>query len=143
MAVTTIQQLFKWGMDREIPELLDPPDLLDDSLHLNLGPGNVKQISGTVGVGDPAELMTDVAWRFPDLLPFEDETVGAVHAYHFLEHFSGEDCIAILRDVERVLIPGGVVYVCTPYPDTPNFWRALDHKSAWCEETWEWLFANP
>lgn len=138
--MVTIQQFFKWGMDRDIPKLLEPPT---QGERINLGPGNVKEIEGTIGVGRIAEIQTDVAWEFPDPLPFGDGTVSVVHMHHFLEHFSGEDCIKILKDVERVLRPGGVVFVTTPYPDTPNYWRALDHKSAWCEETWAWLFENP
>lgn len=137
--VVTIQEFFKWGMDRDIPDLLEPPRGL---AQLNLGPGNVKDIRGTIGVGRYAEKKTEIEWEFPARLPFDDSTIGAVHMHHFLEHFTGADCLKILGDVERVLAPGGVVFVTTPYPDTPNYWRALDHKSAWCEETWAWLFEN-
>jgi SAM-dependent methyltransferase len=137
--MVTIQELFLWGMDRKIPPLLDPPD----GPQLNLGPGNVKDIPNTIGVGRLSEDLTDVRWEYPEPLPFDDGSVAAVHAYHFMEHFSGEDCLRILRDIQRVLMPGGVVFICTPYPDTPGYWRALDHQSAWCEETWDWVFSNP
>jgi len=137
--MVTIQDLFLWGMDRVVPQLLTPPK----GVQINLGPGNVKNIPNTVGVGRLHELKTEIEWEFPEPIPFEDGTVSAVHAYHFMEHFSGEDCLKILREMQRVLIPGGVAFICTPYPDTPGYWRALDHKSAWCEETWNWVFENP
>ena len=137
--MVTIQDLFKWGMDRTIPQLIEPPE----GVQINLGPGNKKIIPDTIGFGRKSEFHTDCEWEFPDPLPIPDESVAAVHAYHFLEHFTGEDCLQILRDCERVLVPGGVMFICTPYPDTPGMWRALDHKSAWCEETWDWVFENP
>jgi SAM-dependent methyltransferase len=174
--VTSIQQFFKWGLDRDIPDLLEPPaargpngelytlrsianrseELLPADLPwLNLGPGDKKVIDyklrgdwgtqihkGTVGVGPKTNNLTDVEWIYPQDLPFEDESVGAVHAHQFLEHFDGDDAIGILREIERVLVPGGVAFITVPYQGSSHWGQALDHKSTWNEETWNWLFNN-
>lgn len=173
--MTSIQQFFKWGLDRDIPDLIDPPAALlrDEYLTLaevgrvagiaapvdlpwiNLGPGDKKVIDqdlktygdarilkGTIGVGPKTNKLTDVEWIYPQDLPFEDESVGAVHAHQFLEHFDGDDAIGILREIERVLVPGGVAFITVPYQGSSHWGQALDHKSTWNEETWKWLFEN-
>lgn len=35
------------------------------------------------------------------------------------------------------------MFITTPYPGTGIFRHALDHKTMWTEETWQWLFSNP
>jgi SAM-dependent methyltransferase len=175
----SIQQFFKWGLDREIPDLIEPPAAYDPNRRLytlqellmwgreevlpidipwiNLGPGdkkvveqNVKRPSGgmgvahkgTIGVGPKTNKLTEVEWIYPQDLPFDDESVGAVHAHQFLEHFDGDDAIGILREIERVLVPGGVAFITVPYQGSSHWGQALDHKSTWNEETWNWLFNN-
>ncbi len=74
----TIQDLFRIGMDREIPDVIDY-DKADDGVKLNLGAGN-KIIPGAVGLDLPK-------WNADtDNIPYADETVALIHAYHFLEH---------------------------------------------------------
>jgi SAM-dependent methyltransferase/uncharacterized protein YbaR (Trm112 family) len=44
-------------------------------------------------------------------LPFRRHSVGAVHSFSVLQHFSPEDAIRSLREAQRVLAPGGRVIV--------------------------------
>lgn len=150
----TIQQFFKFGLDREIPQLATKPA----GLAINLGPGRRKRIPETVGVGGGAdaphnyvkpETLTEwdgtrtlVEWRAPEPLPFVNDSIAEIHAYQFMEHLSGEDAIATLRECERVLKPDGVLNIVTPYFNSQHMSQALDHKSFWSEETWHWLFGN-
>jgi predicted SAM-dependent methyltransferase len=46
--------------------------------------------------------------------PVEDETFDWAFSEHFIEHLPPEDAIAWLREVRRVLRPGGLVRVTTP-----------------------------
>lgn len=170
----SFQEFFKWGLDRDIPQLLDPPafaylsnggdwfvDRRGDYLarfrdeltdiqefhHINLGPGDRKIIlapdgSQTTGVGPRSNKLTVLEWNAPEALPFEDESCGSVHAHQFMEHLDYETAISVLREIERVLVPGGVAFITTPYPGHGHFTQALDHKTMWTEETWNWLFDN-
>lgn len=135
--MTTIQNWVKWGLDRDIPVLIEPR-LSGDIL--NLGPGDRKFIRGTIGVGKGA--MAEVDWWAPDPLPFLDDSIAAIHAHQFMEHLDADTAIAVLRDCERVLQPGAPMFITTPYPDSGHYMQALDHKTMWTEETWNWLFSN-
>lgn len=127
-----IQQLFKQGMDREIPELLEANEFLPS---VDLGASGVKRYAN-IALGLPD-------WDFPrDPIPFEQGSVGTVHAYHFLEHLTGEEAIKLLREVERVLAPGGVMNIAVPYYNSLMQAQDLTHKSVWCGTTIQTLFNN-
>jgi hypothetical protein len=139
-SVLDIQQFFLYGLDRTIPQLHLPPA----GEHLNLGPGRRKIIPETTGLGLPdwnAHIMQ---------IPRQDETVAAIHCYQFIEHFRGtsmRECdevgvVDLLREMERVLMPGGCIYLASPYYKSAMAYQALDHKSYWNEEIWHWLFGN-
>jgi hypothetical protein len=88
----TIQDLFRVGMNRILPDLHDGPE----GPMLNLGPGTSawpnKIIPNSIGLDLPE-------WNAEtDRIPFDDETVGTIHAYHFLEHLS--DPIPVIKEAE-------------------------------------------
>ena len=125
-----IHNLFKLGMDREIPLLLPMPA----GMHLNVGCGE-KKIPNTIGLDLP-ERDAD-----SDDIPWGDSMVTGIHAYHFLEHV--KDPVKMLLEFQRVLLPGGVVNIVVPYYTSQMAAQDLDHKSVWTEETWRVLFDNP
>lgn len=125
-----IQDLFKLGMDREIPELVPMPV----GFHINVGAGN-KIIPGATAIDYP-EWDADV-----QPIPCTDGDVTGIHAYHFLEHV--KDPVKMLLEFQRVLAPGGVVNIVVPYYTSQMAAHDLDHKSVWTEETWRVLFGNP
>lgn len=47
-------------------------------------------------------------------LPFEDESVDFIFCSHVVEHFFRPDAEALLREMQRVLRPGGVARICVP-----------------------------
>jgi ubiquinone/menaquinone biosynthesis C-methylase UbiE len=49
-----------------------------------------------------------------DPFPLSNGTINAVLASNFFEHFVIEDCHRILREVRRVLEPGGILIVIQP-----------------------------
>jgi SAM-dependent methyltransferase len=132
-----IRKLFKYGLDRDIPKLLKPPL----GPQLNLGPGDKKIIPNTFGVGMGGALM-DQWWMGGQALPYDDESIAAIHMYQFIEHFDWPDIELILRECERVLKPGGVIYIACPHQVSSMAYQALDHKTFWNEEVWNWLFGN-
>jgi SAM-dependent methyltransferase len=74
-------------------------------------------------------------------IPFSDSHFQTIYALHFLEHI--QDPIRQLREMQRVLKPGGHLNVAVPYYSTQGAFHDLDHKSFWCEETWRHTFNNP
>lgn len=53
-------------------------------------------------------------WDARGPLPFEAGTVDAVYSSHVLEHLTPDDARLLLRDIKRVLKPGGVVRLVLP-----------------------------
>ena len=57
-------------------------------------------------------------------LPFDTNSVSAIHCEHMLEHISFLDGQALVGDMYRVLEPGGVLRL-----STPNLQKVLDLRS--------------
>lgn len=67
--------------------------------------------------GSTADLLLDL--RRP--LPFADASVDLCYSEHFLEHLYPEEAVDHLREVARILKPGGVYRIVVP--DTVKFFR--------------------
>jgi SAM-dependent methyltransferase len=70
----------------------------------------------------------------------QNESCSAVHAYHFLEHLDPGTCLSMFREIERVLVPGGVLYIAVPHAMSSLGYQALDHRTFWTEEGLQDLF---
>ncbi len=123
------EELFQIGMDRTIGHLLD----MKDGIHLNIGAGN-KKISDTIPLDYP-DWDADI-----DPIPYADESISGIHAYHFLEHCAKP--VKVLLEMQRVLKIGGVCNIVVPYYSSQMMCQDLDHKHSFCEETWHILFRN-
>ena len=60
--------------------------------------------------------------RIPEKMPFPDCFFDFVHCSHVVEHLSYNECYAFIKDVDRILKPGGTLVLSTPtlYPDFYN-----------------------
>jgi len=67
-------------------------------------------------------------------LPFDNNSFEKVRAVHVLEHLSQEAMISILKEISRVTVPGGEVYIVLPHFLS---WNAsdLDHFRAGSRKT--------
>lgn len=128
----TFNDLFKLAMDREVPEIRE--NAWHGDIILNLGAGG-KNIRNAIPLDYP-EWDAD-----KDPIPYGDETVSQIHAYHFLEHCS--DPVKVLQECQRVLEDGGHMNICVPYYTSQMGAHDLDHKHNFCEDTWKILFNNP
>ena len=130
MPPTDIMEMLRLGADRpRVPGWL--PD--EGGLSLNLGAGE-KHISSALSLDLP-EWDADT-----ERLPYPDESVATIYALHFLEHV--EKPIDLLRECQRVLMPGGHLNVVVPHWNTQLAHSDLDHKTSWDEETWSRIFNN-
>jgi predicted SAM-dependent methyltransferase len=56
----------------------------------------------------------DVCWDIRNGLPFGDGSMRGVFSEHCLEHFSPPAALALLREIRRVLAPGGTARFVVP-----------------------------
>lgn len=94
------QQLHNLGVNQHSRHL---------QLHIGSGPYN---LNGWINLDIfPAQLSTNVLWG----LPFTDGQCRAIFLSHLLEHlFYPTDAMALLKEIHRVLEPGGVVRIVVP-----------------------------
>jgi hypothetical protein len=126
------QTLFALGMKRTLPDLI-----AFEGRAFDIGASGRYIAENAIPLGLPD-------WSFPrDKIPANDDSVATLHCYHFLEHLSGEDAIAFLREAERVMIPNQSVFnFCIPYYGSLLSVQDLTHKSFWGEENFRTLFDN-
>lgn len=125
-----IQTLFELGMKRKLPNLIPPRRGL---LNLNLGAGR-----------SHVEHFQSLDWPQWDAdtmpIPYDADSIHHIYAFHFLEHT--REPIKVLREIERVLVGGGVATIVTPHAMSEIAVQDLDHKSFFHEDTWKHLFHN-
>lgn len=94
---------------------------------LELGCGNRKRYPRTIGIDlvdlPCVDLVGDVCTT---LAMFPKQSVNSVYAYHVLEHV--DDLDGLLRQVGRVLKPGGLFDVVAPHFSNSHFYSDPTHK---------------
>jgi SAM-dependent methyltransferase len=93
---------------------------------LELGCGPNKRHAAAVGIDmldyPGVDLVGDV---FEILAAVPDGSIGAVHAYHFLEHV--DDLPRLMAELARVVQPGGLLDVEVPHFANPYFYSDPTH----------------
>ena len=94
---------------------------------LELGCGPARRHPDAVTVDaldfDGVDVVGDV---FEVLAAIPDGAVDALHSYHFLEHV--EPLGGIVRELSRVLKPGGVLHTVVPHLSNPYFHSDYTHR---------------
>lgn len=81
----------------------------------------------------PAAILADLTKRYP----FDDDSVGVIRASDFVEHVA--DVEHTMREIHRVLAPGGFVIIDVPSTDGRGAWQDPTHVSFWNENRlWYW-----
>lgn len=127
--VMSLQDLYQLGMKMRLPDVRRPTGCV-----IELGPGKVP-VPGALGLEFPG-------WDADTMpIPCPDESVDGIYAFHFLEHCAHP--IKVMREIQRVLRPGGVATIGVPYYRCAMAHQDLDHKAWYTEDTWRTLMANP
>lgn len=71
-----------------------------------------------------------------------DNTVSEIASYHTLDHLSPRQVIKTLREVERVLEPGGTFTNILPHGDSQLAKECIHHQSRFMIDTWRNLFSE-
>lgn len=119
-----LENLFRLGMKRALPEYV-PVD--HQFPVLNLGCGE-QRLAGCDNLDYPAWDAETYA------LPYQDNKVGGILAFHFLEHLS--DPRRMLRECFRVLRPGCPMNIVVPHYLGSMAYHDLDHKAFFAADTW-------
>lgn len=94
---------------------------------LELGCGPARRHAEAVTIDaldfDGVDVVGDI---FEVLAKMPDGSVDAVHSYHFLEHVAPLD--GIVRELARVLKPGGLLHTVVPHFSNPYFYSDYTHR---------------
>lgn len=95
-------------------------------MKVNLGSG-LKRIDGYVNVDSYAGCNPDyVVDLEKDNLPFEDDSVEAIHAHHILEHI-GDNFLNLMKELYRVCKDGAIIDIEVPHHRHENFFGDPTH----------------
>ncbi len=64
--------------------------------------------------------------KIPGKMPFADNFIDYIHCSHVIEHLSYDDCYTFVKDVDRILKPGGVLVISAP-TFHPDFYNDFSH----------------
>lgn len=104
-----------------------------DGRYVQLGPGH-KFIKGWDNLDFPE-------WDAEnDDLPYPGSSIDGIASYHTLDHLSNP--IAVLAEIQRVLVPGGWFVNIVPHYDSELWHADLTHKSQFATETWRNIFST-
>jgi SAM-dependent methyltransferase len=78
---------------------------------------------------------------FAVLAAIPDGSVDAVHSYHFLEHV--EPLSRVVRELARVLKPGGVLHTVVPHFSNPYFYSDYTHRQTFGLYSFSYLADDP
>jgi SAM-dependent methyltransferase len=106
---------------------------------LNLGSGtDIRQ--GYVNLDVAALPGVDVVHDLANLpLPFDDDVFSEILAKDILEHI---DWIPVLRDLHRVLAPGGRLMLTSPHFTSPAVWIDPTHRTGFSIDTFEFFVSG-
>jgi len=107
-----------------------PQIKLKGVIRLNIGCGK-KQEKGFINL-DLRDLGQDIVWDIREGIPFPDNSVDLIWSQHVMEHFNESESQAVLREMHRVLKPGGVMVHTTPHASDPTSCY-FDHRTFWNE----------
>jgi len=103
-----------------------------DPMKLNLGSGQNRK-DGYVNIDKYPTFAPDLVWDLEQTpWPFEAGSVEAISACHVLEHLGAtpEVFLAVMKELHRVLAPGGKVEIRVPHHQSDGFWGDPTHVRA-------------
>jgi glycosyltransferase involved in cell wall biosynthesis len=102
---------------------------LNGLLKVDLG-GGLFPIPGYLTIDqEGAEITCDLN----DGIPLDDNSVGVINASHLIEHL--RDPLKTMKEIHRVLAPGGWAFIEVPSTDGRGAWQDPTHVSYWNENS--------
>jgi len=101
---------------RRSDEIMELLQRYQDKIKLNIGCGTDYK-DGWINIDNNSDNnieKLDLNWDMRNPLPFKDNSADFVFNEHFIEHLTPEESRLIIKDLMRVLKPGGVLRIATP-----------------------------
>lgn len=98
-------------------------------MKLNIGSG-YKRYTGFTNIDSDKNCNPDILINLDDehlILPFEDNSVDEIKAYHILEHI-GSGYLRLLQEIYRVCKPGAILDIHVPHPNHEVYLNDPTHK---------------
>lgn len=93
---------------------------------VDLGCGT-RKMKGSIGMDIVAVSGVDVVANMGTGLPFKNDSLDAIYAYHVLEHM--DDFLAIMGEIWRVCRHGARAYIKVPHASSPFMtWKDPTHR---------------
>jgi predicted SAM-dependent methyltransferase len=93
---------------------------------LDLGAGAVVRAPGAIRADISRDVRPDVVVNAARGLPFRTGSLSRVSCFDLVEHL--EDIPALMREIHRILEPGGTVFLTTPHYSCANSYTDPTHK---------------
>lgn len=107
-------------LEKDIYEFRHAKKILD----IGCGRGNFLKLIGDRGVGidgskDNVDFCKNAGLKvyevaLPNKLPFNDADFDGIYCSHLIEHFPPDNAILIMKEINRVLRPGGILFIRSP-----------------------------
>lgn len=120
------------SVEPNTPSASDLPSLLrklaaPGPIRVELGCGPYKQVPGAIGIDLSPQPGVDYVADVEQGLGFlPDNSVDEIYSSHFLEHIANFE--PLMRDIHRVLKPGGRKIVVVPHFTNPYYYSDFTHK---------------
>jgi len=122
--------------------ILTSPDLSALNLILELGCGEKKQITDSIGIDQLNFPSVDIVGDAIEVLKcFPNQTIRRISSYHFFEHVEDLECL--LTECSRVLVSGGTIDIVVPHFSNPYFYSDYTHKRFFGLYTFSYLCSTP
>ncbi len=99
-----------------------------DAVKVDLGCGKNKK-AGYIGIDIDKQCKPDIVYDLSKGIPLENASVDEINAAHFIEHL--EDKEKLMKEIHRVLKPGGKFLFEVPSTKGEGAWNHPGHKSYW------------
>ena len=98
------------------------------ALRLDLGCGANKK-EGFIGVDLSPSVNPDVLHDLRSTpYPFESDSIEEIHCSHFMEHLDGDEQMAFMNELYRILKLGAKATIIIPYWNSARAWQDPTHK---------------
>jgi SAM-dependent methyltransferase len=114
-----------------------------EKLIIGVGQG-YSPLPGVTGIDILEDFRPDVVCDIRDGIPFEENRFDEIECKHVLEHIQlNEKYLFVMKEILRVLKPGGTVEIEVPHKDTDSAYESAEHTRFFVRNSFMNFYSNP